>query len=101
MGGSGRFVVEHLLRPEELGNHGRLFARGTLAPGHSVGYHVHEGDMELCWFLSGRGEVVEADGCPVPVGPGDCNFVPAGSGHAIRNTGTEDLVYLAVVLYQP
>jgi mannose-6-phosphate isomerase-like protein (cupin superfamily) len=98
-GGNGRFQVEHILSREELGRAGRMFALGTLKSGHSVGMHCHEDDMEVCCFVSGSGVVVEQDGTRQPVGPGDTNFVPRGASHEIVNTGDEELVYLACVLY--
>lgn len=100
MGGEGRFVVENLLNPEEMRGKGRLCARGTLAPGHSVGYHVHTKDMELCYFLSGTGLVVDENGNRTQVQAGDCNIVDVNHGHEIINTGSEDLVYLALILFE-
>ena len=99
MGGIGRFVVENILNPEEMYGKGRLFARGTLAPGHSVGYHTHEKDMEICFFLSGTGMVTDENGTKTQVGTGDCNIVDIGQGHEIINTGTEDLVYIALIRF--
>ena len=99
MGGEGHFVVENILNPDEMHGKGRLCARGTLAPGHSVGYHVHEKDMELCYFLSGTGVVTEENGVETVVEAGDCNIVDVGHGHKIVNTGTEDLVYIALILF--
>ena len=49
-GGQGRFEIEDILQTDEMHEKGRLFAIGTLEPGHSVGYHVHEEDMEICFF---------------------------------------------------
>lgn len=99
MGGKGQFVVENILNPDEMHDHGRLFARGTLAPGHSVGYHVHIRDIEICYFLSGTGIVVDENGCRTRVNPGDCNIVEVGHGHEVINDGTEPLTYIALILY--
>ena len=98
-GGEGQFVIEDILKPEEMHEKGRLFARGTLMPGHSVGYHVHEGDMKICFFLSGNGTVTDDKGEMIPVGPGDVNITEDGQGHMIRNTGEKPLKYLAVILF--
>ena len=99
LGGDGEFVIEDILMINELHDKGRLFARGTLLPGHSVGYHVHEKDMEICYFLSGTGLVEDENGVETIVAPGDANIVDVGHGHKITNTGKEPLVYLAVVIY--
>lgn len=98
-GGEGCFRMEHILSAEQMGQSGRLFGWGTLEPGHSVGWHVHHGDMEVCCCVSGNGVVIEEDGAAKPFEPGDVNVVPDGCGHEIRNTGSAPLTYLAVVLY--
>lgn len=97
-GGHGVFAVETLLTRAQLNRAGRLFARGTLAPGDSVGMHTHRDDLELCYFLQGRGLVREPDG-EMEVGPGDSNLVLPGQAHEVVNIGQEPLVYLAVVLF--
>lgn len=99
-GGSGVFHVEHILEAAELRDKGRMFARGTLAPGCSVGYHVHPHDMEICFFLSGAGAVRDESGVVTEVAAGDCNVCDVGHGHEIINTGQEDLVYLCVILFE-
>ena len=30
--------------------------RGVLAPGHSIGYHIHDTSSEIIFFLSGNGK---------------------------------------------
>ncbi|MBR1781299.1 MAG: cupin domain-containing protein [Oscillospiraceae bacterium] len=100
MGGLGQFVVENILNPDEMHEKGRLFARGTLAPGCTVGYHVHVKDMEICHFLSVSGQVRDQDGVVTTVGAGDTNIVEVGQGHEIVNTGDTDLVYIALILYK-
>lgn len=100
MGGNGEFTVEDILQPEEMHGKGRLFARGKLMPGHSVGYHVHEKDMEICYFLQGRGCVTDGTGNKVQVCAGDTNIVDVGQGHEIVNTGEEPLIYMAVIIFQ-
>ena len=97
-GGAGEFRIEHILNQEQLGKSGRLFAWGTLKPGDSVGSHAHEKDVEVCCFVSGNGTVKET-GNEIPVGPGDVNFVGIGQEHEIVNTGDQDLVYIACVLF--
>jgi len=97
-GGEGEFRIEHILNQAELGKAGRLFAWGTLQPGHSIGQHVHEGEIEAICIVSGKGTVIE-EGVEIPLEAGDVNYVPQGKSHQLINTGTEDLVLLACVLY--
>lgn len=99
-GGVGEFSVETILTRQQLGQAGRLFVRGTLKPGHSVGMHQHNGDMEICYFLSGHGLIREEDGSEYDVYPGDAGITPPGHAHEILNSSkTEDLVYLAIVIF--
>lgn len=98
-GGEGRFVVTQIADAAVLGEAGRLFGVGRLEPGHSVGYHVHENDMEICCFLEGEGTVIDTDGSRRPVAAGDVQVCPPGKGHAVLNTGSRELVYIVLVCY--
>ena len=98
-GGKGEFELTHILGHEELLHKGRLFGRGVLKPGCSVGLHSHKEDFEVCYFLKGNGYVREA-GSLRQVEPGDCTVTAYGDSHEIINTGTEDLEYMVLVLYQ-
>jgi len=99
-GGNGEFRLEHIISGnEELGMKGRLFAKGTLPPGSSVGMHKHEGDMEICYFLSGTGLVKDEEDGKFQVKAGDVNICFDGKSHEIINNGDEDLVYTVLVLF--
>lgn len=97
-GGHGDFINQHILEKEDFAGTGRYYALCTLAPGDSIGSHIHEDEMEVLFFISGTGHV-RNDGIDVPVGPGDTNIVRSGEAHAVYNTGTENLVYTAIILY--
>ncbi len=47
------------------------------------------------YFIQGSA-VVEVDGAHHPAGPGDLVFVPRWAVHQVKNTGTDEVVYLAV-----
>lgn len=58
-------------------------------------YHSHYREEEWIYILSGRG-VAEIDGAELEVGAGDFMGFPTPSvAHHLKNTGDEDLVYLA------
>ncbi len=97
-GGKGDFINRHILEKDEFLGKGRMYTLCVLAPGSSVGWHVHTGEQEICHFISGLGIVREANGV-TRVGPGDTNIVRDGEGHEVLNTGSEDLVYTALILY--
>jgi mannose-6-phosphate isomerase-like protein (cupin superfamily) len=71
-------------------------ARARLAPGITTRRHVLDGITERYVILSGRGRV-EIGALPAQdVGPGDVVLIPPECPQRIANTGTEDLVFLAI-----
>jgi len=98
-GGAGEASMFKILNgPEEMHGKGRVFNHLFLAPGCEVGWHVHHGDGETYYILRGRGEYSD-NGTIVPVGPGDVTYVGDGEGHSLKNTGTEPLEAVALILY--
>jgi mannose-6-phosphate isomerase-like protein (cupin superfamily) len=75
----------------------RMFAEITLKPGCSIGYHQHNSETEYFFILSGSG-VVNDDGKEVQVTRGDAIITGSGASHSIKNTGSEPLVFHAVIV---
>ena len=75
----------------------RLYTMIRLEPGASIGYHVHENETELFHFIAGSG-AADDNGAKIAVSAGDTLSTPNGHGHSVENTGTEDLVFLAVIV---
>jgi mannose-6-phosphate isomerase-like protein (cupin superfamily) len=96
-GGSGSVEILHIFRKEELKGKVRLLARLRLGPGSSIGYHMHEGEEEIFYILSGKGLVTE-QGVSSPVGPGDAVLTGGGGGHSIENQDAEPLELIATIL---
>lgn len=96
-GGAGSVEILHVFRQEELGGAARLFARLRLLPGASIGHHVHDGENEVYYVLSGTGVIVE-DGVATELGPGDASLTGGGAGHALENRGSGPLEVMAVIL---
>lgn len=94
-GGSGDVRLEALM--PQLPNKTRLFSTITLAPGCSIGVHEHTGETELFYFASGCGRVCD-DGEYYDVQAGDAMSTGSGHSHGVENTGTEDLVLVAVII---
>ena len=97
-GGEGSVKIEHLLTSDELNNKGRLFAKITIEPGSSAGFHVHENEMESYHIISGEAEY-DDNGETVMLYPGDTTHTPAGEGHAVKCVGNEPLVLIALILF--
>jgi mannose-6-phosphate isomerase-like protein (cupin superfamily) len=97
-GGKGAVKVTRILEKDEFYGKGRVFARNTIEPGSSLGYHQHNGDFEVYYILRGHGTVND-NGQEVQVGPGDVVYTGNGQYHGIENTGDETLEYIALVLF--
>ena len=96
-GGAGHITIEPLLDEAAMGKAGRLFAKVVVKPSCEVGHHEHHGEVEAYYILSGTG-MYDDNGKAIAVQPGDVLFCPDGNGHGIKNTGTEDLVFIALIV---
>ena len=96
-GGKGEVTVEHLWAPkDELKANTRLFARLTLKPGCSIGFHTHDQEEEVFYLVQGTAEA-DDNGEKVELRAGDTILTGGGDGHAIGNIGDIDLVIMAVI----
>lgn len=80
-------------------------ARGRLAmitqdvsPGTSIPVHLHEKEDEIIFIQSGSGEATVGEE-KVAIASGSVLFVPQGTWHGGRNTGSETLRWIAI--YSP
>lgn len=96
-GGKGHAIIKHLIGKEEFQGKARLYAEVTLEPGCSVGYHEHHNESETYYILSGEGEYND-NGTVRKVSKGDVTFTGDGRGHGIENKGTENLVFMGLIL---
>lgn len=96
--GSGTVKIVNLVPADKLLDKGRLFATITLAPGCSIGYHVHEKDSEIFHILSGNA-VYNDNGEEKSVSAGQVLVCAPGEGHAIKNEGDTDVVLSALIIY--
>lgn len=72
----------------------------TLQPGDSIGFHKHENNEDAYIIISGNGTFTDNDGKEYAVKAGDVTIARKGQGHALKNTGTEPLVFLDVIAEQ-
>lgn len=96
-GANGHVILKHLLGEKELNGKCRLYAEVTLEPGCGVGFHEHHGDSESYYILSGQG-IYSDNGTLRMVKAGDHTFTPSGQGHALTNTGDDNLVFMALIV---
>lgn len=72
---------------------------GRLAPGASIGVHMHDTSCEIIYVLSGTGTAA-CDGREETLAPGICHYCPKGHSHSLVNDGVEELVFFAAVPQQ-
>ncbi len=80
-------------QPEKL----RTYALATVEPGGEVDFHIHEGECEYYYILSGIAEYSD-NGKIVEVTAGDLTFTPSGKGHGIKNIGNEPLIFFPLII---
>lgn len=100
-GGKGCVHISHLYEKDndEFYGKGRLFAKITLQPGESIGYHVHEGESEGFYVACGR-VAFNDNGTVTEAAAGDLLFTGAGEGHSVENIGDDVVELIALILYK-
>ena len=96
-GGPGEVKITHYFKKEEMNASCRLCAELELAPGAGIGLHEHAGEDEVFIIQRGKGIVTDG-GKEVEVEAGDAILTGKGAGHAVKNTGTENLIITAVIM---
>jgi len=76
---------------------GMRSGRVYLPPGRSCGRHSTGNNEEVLVFLSGRGELLIGKNGSFQVGQGKVSYIPPHTGHDVKNTGSEPLVYIYCV----
>lgn len=71
-------------------------ARARVATGTATRWHRLHGVVERYVILAGRGRVETAETVPQDVAQGDVVLIPAGCPQRITNTGSIELVFLAI-----
>ena len=98
--GVGEITVRSLLNgPEEMSQKGRVFGHTTVYPGSEIGYHIHTGDNETYYILSGKG-LYNDNGTEVEIGAGDVTYCAPGEGHGLKCLGNEPVEMIALILYE-
>ncbi|WP_294509699.1 cupin domain-containing protein [uncultured Bilophila sp.] len=96
--GKGHVLASLLLNDGEFAGKGRVFNHCILKPGCSVGKHRHVNDFEVYYILKGKG-LYDDNGTLRDVVPGDVAICRDGEEHMLENNGTEDLEFIALILY--
>ena len=96
-GGDGEVTITHYIDKDAFAANVRLCAKMTVHPGGSVGSHQHLKEDEVYIVLSGVGEL---DDCNTitPIAAGDAILTGKGQSHAVKNTGSEPLEIIAMIM---
>lgn len=98
-GGAGYILKEALLTGADLGEHCKMFSQVTIPAGCELGYHEHHGESETYYILSGKGTYND-NGTELPAETGDVFLCRDGDGHGLKNTGNDDIKFVALILKQ-
>lgn len=96
-GGKGHVLIKHLLDADQMKRSARMYAEVTLEPGCEIGFHKHTAESETYYVLAGSGDYND-NGTIRKIGVGDVTFTPNGFSHGLLNTGSENLVIMALIL---
>ena len=97
-GGKGYITVKHILDKKQLNGKCGMYSQVTIKPGSSLGYHEHLNESETYYILSGQGSYND-NGTVRTVGKGDVTFTPHGFSNGIETIGDEDLVFMALIIF--
>jgi mannose-6-phosphate isomerase-like protein (cupin superfamily) len=97
---NGEFDTPERCRITEISNSdddpALSIARARVLPGVTTRWHRLKATAERYVIVSGRGRVEVGDLAPAAVGPGDVVLIPPMCRQRITNTGSVDLVFLAI-----
>ena len=98
-GGLGITNIINILDKENLCQEGEFLNIMELDVGDSIGAHSHIGELEIYYILEGTGEILD-NGNFYAVTSGDCAVAYENEIHSIKNTGSEKLKWIALILYK-
>ena len=95
--GKKAFTLSDLSEFEGISEKIKQFSYVEIDCGEEVPYHIHRGDAENYFIISGTG-LYSDNGKECEVTAGAITFTPSGQGHSLKNIGKEKLCFIALVL---
>lgn len=75
----------------------KMFSHVKLDEGEKVPFHMHVGECELYYILSGKA-LYNDNGEKLSLEAGAVTYTPSGEGHGIENVGEERLEFIALIV---
>lgn len=94
--GNGVAHMKDLATKEQMYGHARLFTHIVLDPGCSIGYHIHDREIEFYYMLKGEA-VLNDNGTEVILRPGDVSATGNGEGHSLENRSQGPVELVALI----
>ena len=86
-------TIRSFFTKKTVGTENLTYVMGDFVPGEGLDPHIHEEQEEVYYCVSGKGTVwYGEDQKETPIEPGVGLWIPRGTKHAIRNTGSEKLI---------
>lgn len=95
VGGKGYADCQILFGSGDTGGHTDMFGVISLAPGSTVGEHLHDKNGELYYILEGEAILIE-DGVSCKLSAGDSTYCQQGHRHSLENVSDKPVKFLAV-----
>ncbi|MBP3815395.1 MAG: cupin domain-containing protein [Firmicutes bacterium] len=92
-------VTKIIHNDQELYGKGRLFNDNILEKDCGIGFHMHNGDGEIYYIVSGEAEYEDNDHSITTLHAGDITITYSGEGHGITNVKDEPCRLIALILY--
>lgn len=95
-GGCGEVVFRHYFLKQDFTSGIRLCCKVIIPPGGSIGLHRHEQEDEIYIVTEGTGLLSNGQQ-EIPIEQGDSVLTGDGQEHAVANTGSGNLQFIAVI----
>lgn len=98
-GGDGEVIIEHYFEEAKINPAIVMYAKITLKPGCSLGYHQHNGNSETIVVVSGTAQYND-NGTAMVLPAGSVMHCPEGESHSVGNAAdaAEDLILQALIV---
>ena len=91
------FTLTNLKEFDGISDKLQMYSLVEVEVGKQVEYHVHEGNAENYYILSGKA-LYNDNGVESVLEAGSVTYTPSGQGHGIKNIGDDKLYFMALII---